>query len=86
MCIQQQTGDVLVETGEPHHSGFIFLIGNFNKVRNEQTFAHDNEVLNYHESLLIFNNICSVIRFLQSTKIESDEPETIDDGFDDIPF
>lgn len=29
----------------------------FNRVRNEQSFAHDNSILNYDESLLIFNHV-----------------------------
>lgn len=37
----------------------------FNDVRNQKSYAHDNEILNYHESLLIFNNVASSVRFLQ---------------------
>src|SRR3989338_5019837 len=36
----------------------------FNEVRNEQSLAHDNPVLNYSESLLIFNHVVSTIRFV----------------------
>jgi hypothetical protein len=51
----------------------------FNDVRNEQSFAHDNVILNYHESLLIFNNVASSIRFLEW--IESPEQiETTENG------
>lgn len=38
----------------------------FNFVRNDHSLAHDNPVLNYNESLLIFNNVISLIRFLQA--------------------
>lgn len=38
----------------------------FNRVRNEQSFAHDNSVLNYDESLLIFNHVTSGIRFIKA--------------------
>ena len=38
----------------------------FNKVRNEHSFAHDNEVLNYNESLLIFSHVTSSIRFIET--------------------
>ncbi len=38
----------------------------FNTVRNDQSLAHDNDVLNYDESLLIFNHITATIRFIQS--------------------
>lgn len=35
----------------------INIIEAFNDIRNNKSFAHDNPVLNYHESVLIFNNI-----------------------------
>jgi hypothetical protein len=38
----------------------------FNDVRNNQSLAHDNPVLNYDEALLIFNHVASSIRFLRS--------------------
>ena len=38
----------------------------FNRVRNEQSLAHDNPVLNYNESLLIFNHVVSAIRFVET--------------------
>lgn len=37
-----------------------------NEVRNERTLAHDNPILNYEESLLIFNHVASSIRFLRA--------------------
>jgi Abortive infection C-terminus len=37
----------------------------FNDVRNEQSLAHDNEVLRSHEALYIFNHIASLLRLLQ---------------------
>jgi len=38
----------------------------FNDVRNNQSLAHDNPILNYEEALLIFNHVASSIRFLKS--------------------
>lgn len=35
----------------------INIMESFNDIRNNRSFAHDNSVLNYHESILIFNNI-----------------------------
>jgi len=66
----------------------ISLFEAFNRVRNEQSLAHDNPVLNYGESLLIFNNVSSSIRFLTALEKEQDGPATIEeDGADsDIPF
>ena len=40
----------------------------FNTVRNEESFAHDNEVLNYDESLFIFNHVCALVRLLQTVE------------------
>jgi len=38
----------------------------FNRVRNEQSLAHDNKLLGYDESLLIYNHVSSSIRFIES--------------------
>jgi len=38
----------------------------FNDVRNNNSFAHDNPVLNYDESVLIFNNVTATVRFIQA--------------------
>lgn len=44
----------------------IAILESFNEVRNEKSLAHDNPILNYEESLLIFNNIANLIRFVKS--------------------
>ena len=46
----------------------------FNRVRNNQSLAHDNPVLTYSESLLIFNHVASVVRFIAA--IEDDQSST----------
>jgi hypothetical protein len=38
----------------------------FNRVRNDRSLAHDNPTLNYEESLLIFNHVCSAVRFIRA--------------------
>lgn len=38
----------------------------FNKIRNEQSLAHDNKPLGYDESILVFNHVCGVIRFVRA--------------------
>lgn len=38
----------------------------FNQVRNERSLAHDNRLLDYDESLLIFNHVCSLVRFVRA--------------------
>jgi hypothetical protein len=68
----------------------ISVLEAYNQVRNNQSFAHDNPILNYNESLLIFKNISSIIEFLDS--IETDnikEVQTefeINFGEDGLPF
>ncbi|WP_231717585.1 abortive infection family protein [Hymenobacter sp. DG25A] len=42
----------------------ISIIDEFNHVRNNASYAHDNPVLNYHESILIFNNISGLIGYI----------------------
>ena len=44
----------------------IQVIQAFNDIRNNKSLAHDNPVLNYQESILIFNNVSSTIKFIQS--------------------
>lgn len=65
----------------------ISVMEAFNKVRNEQSYAHDNPVLNYSESILIFNHITSLIRFTKAIESRSSsvgvEKDEDDDG---LPF
>lgn len=44
----------------------ISIIEAFNDIRNNKSFAHDNPILNYDESVLIFNNLTNSIKFIQS--------------------
>ncbi|MCM2558243.1 abortive infection family protein [Alcaligenes faecalis] len=44
----------------------ISVLEAFNDVRNNKSLAHDNPILNYEESLLIFNNVAASIRFIKS--------------------
>lgn len=67
----------------------ISILESFNTVRNDQSFAHDNPILNYNESLLIFNNIASSIRFIEAIEKkdeESKKTERAKPNFDEIPF
>ncbi len=63
----------------------ISVMEAFNNVRNNRSFAHDNEVLNYHESLLIFGHVTSSIRFIESIESAA-EKKTKVEFEDDIPF
>ena len=65
----------------------ISVMEAFNRVRNEQSLAHDNKVLNYNESLLIFGHVTSSIRFIEIIEKSSTETQASPTGsFDDIPF
>lgn len=44
----------------------ISVLEAFNDVRNNQSLAHDNQILRYEEAVLIFNHVASSIRFLRS--------------------
>lgn len=59
----------------------INILEAFNDIRNNKSFAHDNEILNYDESILIFNNVTNSLKFIESIekKIEQEsEPEIVD--------
>ena len=68
----------------------ISVLEAFNDVRNNKSFAHDNKVLNYNESILIFNDVSNVIRFIES--IEKDQiaksasSTNKTEEWDDLPF
>jgi|TARA_B110000037_G_C16984081_1_gene450295 hypothetical protein len=64
----------------------ISVLDSFNGVRNNQSFAHDNKILNYNESILIFNNVSNVIRFLEIIeKPKKEEKEKVEE-WNDLPF
>ena len=65
----------------------ISVLEAFNGVRNNQSFAHDNQILNYNESILIFNNVSNVIRFLETIeKPKTEDKEETVEEWDDLPF
>lgn len=43
----------------------IQIMSDFNSVRNNHSLAHPNPLLGYDESVLIFSNVSSVIRFVE---------------------
>jgi len=72
----------------------ISILDAFNHVRNNHSFAHDNEsIVTYSESILIFNNLNSLIKFIQDLenrfenegRIEDSSLEAVIDD-DDLPF
>lgn len=66
----------------------ISVMEAFNHVRNDHSFAHDNHILEYHEALLILNNVLNFIRFLNGVE-SSWEKSKEDDPNDEecnLPF
>jgi len=67
----------------------ISILEAFNDVRNNKSLAHDNPILNYHESVLIFNNVSSSIKFIEAIEKENaeiDEQDEIKAKWDDFDF
>ena len=50
----------------------ISIIDSFNSVRNNKSLAHDNPILNYEESKLIFNNIAYLIGFINHVEYNNE--------------
>ena len=48
----------------------------FNRVRNEQSLAHPNPILNYNEALLIFNHVVAAVNFIESVERKASAPAT----------
>lgn len=48
----------------------ISVLESFNDVRNNKSLAHDNPILNYEESLLIFNHVAGSIRFIKALELK----------------
>jgi hypothetical protein len=67
----------------------ISVLEAFNDVRNNKSFAHDNPILNYRESLLIFNSITNTIKFIESieeTVDEKNKQTKTENEWDELPF
>jgi abortive infection Abi-like protein len=67
----------------------ISVMEAFNEVRNDQSLAHDNPILNYEEALLIFNHVTALVRFLRGLENRIRAPKhtsTVRSEFDEIPF
>ncbi len=44
----------------------VSLLSLFNNVRNNQTYAHDNEVLSNYESMLILKQVVNILEFISA--------------------
>lgn len=66
----------------------INVLESFNDIRNNKSLAHDNKILNYSESLLIFNNVTNSIKFIETIEhiIEADNKKNEEVKWEDLPF
>lgn len=65
----------------------ISIMEAFCKVRNDQSLAHDNELLNHNESLLIFGYVTSCLRFIQTIEKSTPVLQSITtEESEDFPF
>jgi len=64
----------------------ISVMESFNHVRNNRSYAHDNKVLNYNESLLIFGHVTNSVRFIEKLKGAGIVKEVSSNPPDDFPF
>lgn len=65
----------------------ISVMEAFSHVRNNKSYAHDNQVLNYNESLLIFGHITNSVRFIERLKGAGIVKEEVSNNIsDDFPF
>lgn len=69
----------------------INIFDAFNDIRNNKSFAHDNKILNYEESILIFKNITATKKFIDQIEAEFDRKNHLKEKElnifdDDLPF
>lgn len=66
----------------------INVLESFNDIRNNKSLAHDNKILNYSESLLIFNNVTNSIKFIETLEhiIEADNKKNEEVKWEDLSF
>lgn len=66
----------------------ISVLEAFNSVRNNQSLAHDNPILNYDEALLIFNHVANSVKFIKALedRIKEKTPTVAEQLDDQIPF
>jgi len=84
-----QNGFIKSQMTERILKSSISILESFNHVRNDQSLAHDNPILNYHESVLIFNNVSSAIKFIEAIekeRSEVDEQDEVQAKWDEISF
>jgi len=51
----------------------ISIFDSFNYVRNNKSYAHDNEILNYDESMLVYRTMASILTYICSVEGKYEE-------------
>jgi hypothetical protein len=64
----RDTGKVRSETTHKILGSYIQILNKFNNTRNSESLAHDNELIENHEALLILNSIANLLRFVESVE------------------
>jgi len=65
----------------------ISILEALNRARNERSLAHDNDLMDHDESVLVFSHVSSVVWFLDSVESRVDrEIGHALDWDDRIPF
>lgn len=82
----KQLGLIESEMAERILKSSISTMEAFNDVRNNRSLAHDNSMLGYNESLLIFNHVASAIRFITSIEDGAGRKAPQSTASDEIPF
>ncbi len=69
----KQRGLIESEMTERILKSSIAIMEAFNHVRNRRSLAHDNQMLNHSESLLVLNYVASTIRFIRTVESAQEE-------------
>jgi len=66
------SGRIESEMSERILKSSVGLLGEFNRVRNNHSLAHDNQLLGKGESILICNYIASTVRFIEAIEKQTE--------------
>ena len=45
-----------------------FVFDKFNEIRNNNSLAHDNQLIKKAEARFIFESVCNILRFIKATE------------------
>lgn len=92
--VNQITAKKFIETfmGERILRSSISNLDAFNKVRNDNSYAHPNLIVNYDEAVLIANNVVNTIKHIQivennyDAQLRAEKLKANAPAVDDLPF